>query len=41
VKVGGRSFRLRAYRPLKVRAAGRPAVTLSAAMNPSRRTVLR
>jgi hypothetical protein len=41
VEVGGRSFRLRAYRPLKVRAAGRPAVTLSAAMNPSRRIVLR
>jgi hypothetical protein len=41
VKVGARSYKLRAYRPLKVRAAGRPVVTLSAAMNPARRAVLR
>jgi len=41
VKVGARSFRLRAYRSLKVRTAGRPVVTLSAAMNPARRAVLR
>jgi hypothetical protein len=41
VRVGTRSFQLRAYRPLKVRAAGRPVVTLSAAMNPGRRAVLR
>lgn len=41
VKVGTRSFKLRAYRPLTVRQVGRPVVTLSAAMNPQRKTVLR
>ncbi len=40
-RVGTRAFRLRAYRPLAVRATGRPLVTLSAAMNPSRRAVFR
>jgi hypothetical protein len=41
VTLGGRSFKLRAYRSLRLRAAGRPVVTLSAAMNPARTTVLR
>ena len=41
VTLAGRSFKLRAYRPLRLRAAGRPVVTLSAAMNPARKTVLR
>lgn len=41
VKVGSRSFKLRAYRPLRIRAGGRPVVTLSAAMNPQRKTILR
>ena len=40
-KVGTRSFKVRAYRPLRIRVAGRPVVTLSAAMNPQRKTVLR
>jgi hypothetical protein len=39
--LAGRSFKLRAYRPLRLRAAGRPVVTLSAAMNPARKTILR
>ncbi|MDX6422731.1 MAG: polysaccharide biosynthesis protein PslG [Gaiellaceae bacterium] len=41
VRLGARSFKLRAYRPLRLRAAGRPVVTLSAAMNPARKTVVR
>jgi hypothetical protein len=41
VKVGTRSFRLRAYRPRTIRVPGRPVVTLTAAMNPRRKTVLR
>ncbi len=41
VELAGRSFKLRAYRPLRLRAVGRPVVTLSAAMNPERITVLR
>ncbi len=41
VDLGGRSFKLRAYRPLTLRAAGRPVVTLLAAMNLERQTVLR
>ncbi len=41
VTLGGRSFKLRAYRPLRLRSVGRPVVTLAAAMNPARKTVLR
>jgi hypothetical protein len=41
VEVGARRFKLRAYRPLRIRSAGRPVVTLIAAMNPQRETVLR
>jgi hypothetical protein len=41
VEVGVRRFKLRAYRPLRIRSAGRPVVTLTAAMNPQRETVLR
>ena len=41
VRLAGRSFKLRAYRPLRLRAVGRPVVTLSAAMNPARTTVVR
>ena len=41
VKLSGRSFKLRAYRPLRLRAVGQPVVTLAAAMNPARTTVLR
>ena len=41
VELGGRSFKLRAYRPLTIRAAGRPVLTLTAAMNPQRSVVLR
>jgi hypothetical protein len=41
VKVGTRSFKLRAYRPLTILTAGRPVVTIRAAMNLQRETVLR
>ena len=41
VRLAGRTFKLRAYRPLRLRALGRPVVTLSAAMNPGRTTVVR
>jgi hypothetical protein len=41
VRVAGRSFQVRAYRPRTIRAAGRPVVTFSAVMNPRRTTVLR
>jgi len=41
VRVAGRSFQVRAYRPRTIRAVGRPVVTFSAAMNPRRTTVLR
>ena len=41
VRLAGRTFKLRAYRPLRLRAVGRPVVTLSAAMNPGRKTVVR
>jgi hypothetical protein len=41
VTLAGRSFKLRAYRPLRLPALGRPVVTLAAAMNPVRKTVLR
>lgn len=41
VRVGGRAFTLRAYRPRSLQAVGRPVVTFSAAMNPLRTTVFR
>ena len=41
VRVAGRTFQLRAYRPRTIRAVGRPVVTFSAAMNLRRTTVLR
>ena len=41
VRVAGKIFRLRAYKPLRVRVVGRPAVELAAAMNPKRRSLFR
>jgi hypothetical protein len=41
VRVAGRSYRLRAYRPLRVKVAGRPVVRFVAAMNPRRTSTFR
>lgn len=40
-RIAGRSFRIRAYRPLTVRTTGRPPVVVSAAMNPRREALFR
>jgi hypothetical protein len=34
--IAGRSYRVRAYRPLRVAVSGRPVVDLTAAVNPER-----
>jgi hypothetical protein len=41
VRVAGKAYALRAYKPLRVRVSGRPLVELRAAMNPERSNLFR